>query len=221
VLDGLAEAGRGNTFFFTLHDQPLVLRLYRRGGLIRHLLKSQYLYTGLSRTRAMAEFDLLLTLKEKGLPVPTVHACCVKRSGLFYTASLVTHRLQGETLAQRLQSDGKLASSPDESDALWRTIGNTIARFHQLGVFHADLNAHNLMIDEVQSVSGLDFDRGDVRALPGSPAQSGWCLQNLERLKRSLHKLHSATAGSQTTTDELDRGIAMLRQSWETSLRSS
>jgi serine/threonine protein kinase len=65
----------------------------------------------------------------------------------------------------------------------WITIGRCIRAFHDLGVCHADLNAHNIMLVGDDSVYLIDFDRGRLRR-PGL-----WCDGNLVRLRRSLEKI--------------------------------
>jgi 3-deoxy-D-manno-octulosonic acid kinase len=62
-------------------------------------------------------------------------------------------------------------------------VGAAIAGLHRAGVDHADLNAHNILIDAKGTVSIIDFDRGRVRA-PGT-----WAARNLLRLRRSLVKI--------------------------------
>jgi len=64
-----ASAGRGNTFFLNVDGHPLVLRHYRRGGLVQKFSDRRYVYTGLSRTRAFREFDMLVALSKQKLPV--------------------------------------------------------------------------------------------------------------------------------------------------------
>jgi 3-deoxy-D-manno-octulosonic acid kinase len=54
---------------------------------------------------------------------------------------------------------------------------------HRAGVDHADLNAHNILLDSQGVVSVIDFDRGRLRS-PGS-----WRNANLLRLHRSLGKI--------------------------------
>jgi 3-deoxy-D-manno-octulosonic acid kinase len=68
-------------------------------------------------------------------------------------------------------------------------VGALVARFHRAGVWHADLNAHNVLV----APAGLylvDFDRGRMRA----PALS-WRMANLQRLRRSLFKIGAAAQG--------------------------
>lgn len=214
LIDGEAAAGRGNTVFFTFHDQPLVLRHYRRGGLVRHLSERHYLYTGIDKTRAMREFDLLMLLHQQGLPAPVPYACSVMRRGLFYTASLVTHRLPGKTLAERLINDGCLSSDTSLDENLWSGIGKLIARFHTAGIFHADLNAHNIMLDDKGNIMLIDFDRGKRQALPKDPAMTGWCLDNVNRLERSLKKVTSSLPKDKTYAGTTTQNFSYLKEKW-------
>jgi 3-deoxy-D-manno-octulosonic acid kinase len=62
-------------------------------------------------------------------------------------------------------------------------VGETIAAFHQQGVYHADLNINNILFDQEQRVFIIDFDRGRLVR----PYHQ--CLkQNINRLKRSFLK---------------------------------
>jgi 3-deoxy-D-manno-octulosonic acid kinase len=62
-----------------------------------------------------------------------------------------------------------------------------VRRFHDAGVWHADLTAHNLQINAAGEIFLLDFDRGRRR-----DAGAGWRQGNLARLRRSLDKISSA-----------------------------
>lgn len=63
----------------------------------------------------------------------------------------------------------------------WQDIGRCIRRFHRAGVFHADLNVRNILIDPGQKVWLIDFDRARI-VRPESSA----LVSNLRRLHRSL-----------------------------------
>ena len=97
--------------------------------------------------------------------------------------TIITEFLPGtRTLAEILSEEALVAGQ-------WSEIGNCIARFHSRGVFHADLNAHNILLSESDEVFLLDFDKGKLLA-PGE-----WCQANLSRLLRSLNKLAGEKAG--------------------------
>ncbi len=177
ALRGTAQ-GRGNTFFFQHEGALLVLRHFRRGGKIAALAKDRYFWSGLQRTRAWREWHLLEKLHAMGLPVPLPVAARVIRRGLCYRADLVTQCIPNSvSLAQRLRQ-GPL------DEMVWSKVAYTLYRFHTLGVYHSDLNAHNILLDVQDEVYLIDFDKGEMRR----PA-SGWQQQNLARLLRSLNKL--------------------------------
>lgn len=172
------RGGRGSVLFIRDGERHWVLRHYRRGGLVGKLLTDQYVWTGAEATRSFREWRLLAHMIALGLPVPTPVAARHVRSGLIYRADLMTVAIpDAQTLAQRL--------APALLDtSLWQRIGATLARFHALGVHHADLNAHNIMFDAADNVYVLDFDRGRLREV-----ENRWINAVLERLLRSLNKL--------------------------------
>jgi 3-deoxy-D-manno-octulosonic acid kinase len=171
------SGGRGSAWFVGSASKPLVLRHYRRGGFIARLSEDSYWWSGEDRVRAFAEWRLLHQLAQRGLRVPKPVAAFYRRAGMIYRCDLITERIVS---AQSLSA--ALAASP-LPESTWRAIGVAIARLHSHGVDHADLNAHNILLDDNHNVSVIDFDRGGLRA-PGK-----WGLGNLRRLKRSLSKI--------------------------------
>ena len=175
-LDGEAQ-GRGTTHFIHSGKQHFVLRHYRRGGLVARLMRDRYFWRNESATRAFAEWQLLYHLHRAGLPVPAPVACRYRRHGFTYTADIITERLMDSmSLASALRRRGLPILG-------WITIGRCIRSFHDLGVCHPDLNAHNIMLVGDDAVYLIDFDRGQLRK-PGM-----WCDANLVRLRRSLEKV--------------------------------
>lgn len=171
------NAGRGAAWFIGSATSQWVLRHYRRGGFIAAISQDRYLWSGESRVRAFAEWRLLELLAQAGLPVPFPIAARYRRAGFTYRCDLIIRRIaDANPLSSMLQS----AALPQAS---WRAIGAVIARFHHAGVDHADLNAHNILLDASQGVSVIDFDRGRLRT-PGA-----WRSRNLHRLHRSLMKI--------------------------------
>ncbi len=171
--------GRGSIQFIDTEDQSWVLRRYLRGGMAAHVARDRYLWTGESLTRSFHEIRLLAILRERGLPVPAPIAARYRRRRLTYAAELITERLPGaRSLSERIAA-GRM------DDALWAATGRCLRHFHDAGVQHADLNAHNIMIGEHREVWVLDFDRGRLRQ-PGS-----WSSRVLDRLGRSLAKVGS------------------------------
>ncbi len=177
----LAPAGRGSAFFFQYEEVFYVLRHYCRGGLVRFFSKDTYLWTALESTRAWREWHLLAEMRQRGLPVPRPWAARVQRHGLWYRADIIIERFSNVITLTAAAKDFM-------SVELWQAVGMCIRRFHDEGVYHADLNAHNILIGingtEAGPVYVIDFDRGEFR----SPDKV-WQSANLDRLHRSLDKL--------------------------------
>ena len=176
------SGGRGATRFVEHSGQHWVLRHYYRGGVIGRVLDDQYLWLGEARTRCFCEWRLLARLQDLGLPAPRPVAARYRRRGLIYTADLLTVRIPDvEPLSTRLRRG---SAGGDVGAGVWAAVGQCIRSFHRAGVFHADLNAHNLQIDGLNRIFLLDFDRGCIRA-----DRSNWREANLARLHRSLAKI--------------------------------
>ena len=189
----IVPAGRASVAFIRRSEGDWVLRHYRRGGWIARVVHDRYVWTGAARTRCFREWRLLAQLRAWNLPVPTPLAAGYQRTGLFYRADLLTVAIPHEATLARRVIDGRA------DDACWSQVGATLARFHAHGVHHADLNAHNVLIDRSGAVFVLDFDRGRVRA------RGAWEEEVLARLKRSLQKIKAQHASAQFT--EADWGV--------------
>jgi 3-deoxy-D-manno-octulosonic acid kinase len=176
ALTGSAT-GRGEAYFIVRPDGAhWVLRHYRRGGALARINQDRYLFTGVNRSRPVRELRLLAQLAAQRLPVPTPVAAHAIRRGPSYQADLITLEIPGsQTLADRLM---ERAIGPDR----WQAIGSLIARFHRAGVWHADLNARNILMDDNAQFHLIDFDRARLRR------NGSWRQANLARLRRSLDK---------------------------------
>lgn len=177
VTGALRAAGRGNTLIVSNGGDEYVLRKFVRGGLIGRLIKDTYFWNGEDETRSFAEWRLLSKLVKKGLNVPIPAAACYRRTAMFYTAVLLTVRIPGvRSLAERL------LQAPGSKD-FWQSLGIAVCRVHAEDVYHADMNAYNIQLDEKDEVWMLDFDRGQL-----SPTGT-WKQETLSRLHRSLKKI--------------------------------
>lgn len=173
----LPSGGRAQVQLLKLDDTPLVLRRYRRGGLPARFVQTRYLWRGLVQSRAYQELTLLSYLQQQGVPSCLPFAASVTHHGVFYRASLLTELVPGaEPMAERLVQGGMQAND-------WRAVGKLVRQMHSAGVFHADLNAHNILFSDHGAVL-IDFDRGEIR-----PQSRTWQAANVSRLKRSLEKL--------------------------------
>jgi 3-deoxy-D-manno-octulosonic acid kinase len=182
---GEAAGGRGAVRFVETPFGEWAFRHYRRGGLVGRFFRDHYVWQGADRTRSVREWRLLKRLFEQGLPVPKPIAAIYIRRAASYTADLVTRRIPG---ARPLSCHLAEAALPESA---WRRLGTCVRRFHDAGVCHADLTAHNLLLDHAGQPWLLDFDRGRIRA-PGT-----WSTSNLDRLLRSLNKISMEDAAIQ------------------------
>ena len=168
--------GRGTTYFVACEQEQWVLRHYYRGGLIGKLINDSYLFTGIKNTRAIKEHLLLTQLQEWQLPAPRPVACRIKRKGLSYSADILSERIKN---AEDLYT--RLLRTP-VSIELWQQIGKTIGAFHKRGVYHHDLNIHNILLDDRDKVWLIDFDQGAIKE------GTRWQQDNMARLLRSFNK---------------------------------
>jgi len=134
--------GRATVWFFSITESDhAVLRHYHRGGMAAKIVNDQFLWSGIDRTRAVAEFRLTEWMHNQGLPVPEPLCARVQRYGIYYTCDLIT-RLQPNS-----QTLGQALSTSPLNEKTWYETGNIIRKLHQVKVWHSDLNAHNILID--------------------------------------------------------------------------
>ncbi len=184
-LTGTAR-GRGTAHFVQVEGRELVLRHYRRGGLLARHYGDRYRWRRELETRPFAEWLLTHRLHRAGLPVPMPIAARYLREGAYYRGDLITERLPAtQSLTGALQA----AAVPLLT---WIGIGRCIRRFHDLGVDHADLNAHNILLG-AETVYLVDFDRCRLRP------DGFWRDGNLVRLRRSLEKVTYALPAERFT----------------------
>ena len=155
-----------------------VLRPYRRGGLVRHLVERRYFWGD----RAFDELTLTERLRRLELPVPEPLAAVQRDLSPGYRAALVTRRIPGVRPLPALLGEGSR-----DAEELMAAAGRTVGRLHREGAWHADLNAFNLLADPTGGpVHVVDFDRG--RFLEGA-VTGFFARSNRKRLRKSLEKL--------------------------------
>lgn len=171
-----SSSGRGEAHFLSFAGREMVLRYFRRGGLVGKINRDLYLRRSVGQSRSMQEFELLRWMRAEGLPVPRPVAAQVTPSGMFYRAAIITERIPEARPMEEVLRDNPLPAD------LWGRVGAVIRQMHDAGVYHSDLNCRNILIDAEQKIWLIDFDKCRRRA-PGS-----WQAENLERLRRSLRK---------------------------------
>ncbi len=177
MLPSEAGLGRARVVYFTHNNIAMVLKHYYRGGVVAALIKDHYFGFNIENTRSFREWRLLKKMRGFDLPVPDVVAAHVKKGLFYYQADLITRKIENtKTLSDSL-------SARNMSSEQWKKIGACIELFHQKNIYHADLNARNILLNKEGEVYLIDFDNSYIR----SNSQS-WKMSNLARLKRSLLK---------------------------------
>ena len=178
------STGRSPVLILDRGSEAWVLRHYRRGGMVARFIDDHYWFTGLERTRVFREWHLLEQLAQWNLPAPSGVAGRVRRRGFLYQGDLITRLLPDtRALSSVLKREGVDAD-------IWRRIGHMLRSFHDHGVDHPDLTAHNVLLDRDSRVYLVDFDNAVLRH-PGS-----WQQRGVARFQRSLRKVALETGTS-------------------------
>ena len=169
-------------------DEPCgLIRHYQRGGLIRHLLGDFYW----GRERFFNEVRVAVQAMSRGLPTTQVLALRTEGKGWgFYRADLMTREIEN---SQDL--DGYLQTIWRNEDrepfvnkrAVLRSVAGLLHKMHEAGLYHADLNLKNILVqfsgEGVKSYV-IDLDRARMTG----PLIKKKRIRNLMRLYRSLEK---------------------------------
>ena len=163
------------------------VRHYRRGGAVASSLDDRYLRAG--RPRPFRELSACAAARERGVLVPAVVAGVSYLDGAFYRCDLVTEYIDGgRPLSEVLHvTDGSRAWA----DAM-REAGRLVRRMADAGIYHVDLNAHNIVLVDTNDgpeAWAIDLDR--ARVLRGSSRGVGDRMA--ARLTRSILKVGTPT----------------------------
>ena len=178
------EAGRGAVFILEGEslgrDFAVVVRQYRHGGLLRGLLGDRFL----NARRFLEELIIHRRVRELGLPAPEPLGVIVVqekagrpgRKGYY-----VTRRLDGvQGLPEYL-----VRATPQRRRQLAAELGARLRCLHEDGIFYADLQVRNLLVDRSGELFFIDFDKSKRFSGPLSPARR---RANLYRFARSMEK---------------------------------
>jgi 3-deoxy-D-manno-octulosonic acid kinase len=186
-LASAVVAGAGNrrsAFKLELAGGPeLFARRGRRGGIIASALSD--VYVGL-RPRPLKELALTVEAMRRGIPVAEPMGAMVEWIGpALYRGFFLTRALPGMTLWQLLKAD----DDPTVRAHVLAQARAAIDTMHDQGLFHADLNLHNLLVTQARenfTVIIIDLDKSRLFDTPLSATRR---RTNLSRLMRSARKL--------------------------------
>jgi 3-deoxy-D-manno-octulosonic acid kinase len=181
--------GRGALRRVESPQGPLLVREYRKGGLLRRLRGRRMR----GRWRPLDELVLHRRLAALGVPVPDAVGCVIRKGPTGWRGFLLLHEVEG---AVDLESVLHGVAAPDGADPrhVLREAGRVVRKLHDAGVPHPDLHPKNLLLAPGGRVLVIDLDK--ARPSPGvlSEAQR---IDNLARLGRAIekHRLKGMSAG--------------------------
>lgn len=161
--------------------EEVVVRRYRRGGLVRHVNAGRY-FAG---NRALDELRATEHARAGGVRTARVIAAVEHPRVFGYTALLATLRIPGA-----VDAAAWLANAEESArEGMLREAGRELAAIHAAGVAHPDVNLRNLLVVDGSggpAVFVIDFDRARLYR-GGVPASARAAA--LRRLARSARKL--------------------------------
>ena len=186
-LTSSPEAGAGNRQSAHRLDLDGGLELFarrgRRGGLIASILND--VYVGLA-PRPLNELAVTVEAMRRGIPVVEPMGAMVEWIGpALYRGFFLTRAVRGMTLWEFVQTD----DDPTVRHHVLEQARAAIGTMQTKGLFHADLNLHNLLVTRARdsfTVIIIDLDKSRLFDAPLSAAMR---RTNAARLIRSARKL--------------------------------
>ncbi len=184
--------GKGNrSSGFVIHPNgapELFVRYGRRGGMARYVLDDVYFG---HVARPVRELTVTAEARMRGIAVPEPLGAMVESiaPGL-YRGAYMTRPMSGFTLWEFIRADDDSRVRKHVAMQARRAIDV----MHRMGLFHADLNLHNLFVltsSDDLPVSIIDLDK--ARLFP-EPVTAARRRANFARLERSIRKLDPSAA---------------------------
>lgn len=157
---------------------PVVIKYYKRGGLVRRFNEDVYLRRGIPRSRH--EFEILKKVRELGVSSPEPLVWAIK-GGLFYKAFLVTRNI-----GDHLSLVDICVDTPDQCESVLEKAAKQVGLLIKNRIHHVDFHPGNVLVDSHGSVFIIDFDKAKHSSLPHKKL----CQVYLKRWDRAIRKYH-------------------------------
>ena len=155
---------------------PVVIKTYKRGGLVSRINNDRYLKLG--RIRSRREFDFLIAAQKAGVMVSSPVAYASKGFP-FYKTWLITKEIKVHSSFVRLcrkDKENALALIPEISRNINSLIRNKI--------HHVDLHPGNILMDGNNNIYIIDFDKACLY----SRNKARLAIAYKKRWTRAVHK---------------------------------
>lgn len=129
----------------------VIVKHYRRGGMVGHFIKRTYLKWG--RTRCQVEYEHLRNASDLGINVPEPIACAYKGQ-FFYQAWLVTREIPNHQSLANLGFQEK-----ERTETAQKKLLEQLAALIDNRIYHTDLHPGNVLVDADNRVFLIDFDK--------------------------------------------------------------
>ena len=171
--------GRKPVVVGRIGDRPLVVKRLHHGGLMASVFGDAFL----TSARATSHVALAAYLASHGIATPQVAFVSWRRVNAFVRCEVGFELVDGAVDADTYFFGE--ATPADGWEARAREIGRTVARLHQVGFLHADLNLMNFLFGTSGEAYVLDLDKS---VLPRRLPRLSEYRRNLNRLARSIRK---------------------------------
>jgi 3-deoxy-D-manno-octulosonic acid kinase len=181
--------GRARLARLSAPGGPLLVREYRKGGLLRRVrapgLRGPW--------RPLEELVLHRRLEALGVPVARAVGCVVLVGGVGWRGFLLVREEPGAVDLEAFLHGVPAPGAVSRAEVL-RRAGQAVRRLHDAGVPHPDLHPKNLLIRADGAVVLLDLDKAKPREGLLDDADR---VRNLVRLGRAVakHRLKGIQAG--------------------------
>jgi 3-deoxy-D-manno-octulosonic acid kinase len=175
-------------------DVPLHVRQYVHGGVLGPLLGTTFA----SGTRMVDELRTAVYAHRAGVPTPRPLAVRIERAwGAFVRAHFVCECLP-DAADMLAVCEAAAGGRSVPRRAVARSAGMAVARLHEAGIEHADLNLRNILVDrpfDEPQAHVIDFDCARVHGRLSAEQRTGALL----RLDRSARKWPASRAAAGLT----------------------